>query len=153
MTQAEKLYNDVTNHCLVFYTMLLAVRNTDNVDITNLLSREVRQDYKAMNNAIDRFIRSFNHKFLTPSGKNLLDDQSYVFLDALALMRNKDTCDKTEILFSMMRDFIAGRATINTDDGEKHALPYAFEHEGRLYYPDQLVGMDLGQKTPVPLYK
>lgn len=142
---------EIKSSLAFFYTMLKALRNTDNSDISNLLANHLKQDYNLMNRTIDKFLDNLETNLLDKKSIEILDESSYKFLDMLAIFLDKKNIKLANTFYAIVCEFVEGKAKIIDDYGEKHALPYAFEYEGKLLYPDQTLSLDKNLLTP--LYK
>ena len=135
---------------LTYYTFLRAVANSTNKDIESILIRDVRMEFSVMNRQMHKFYLKIRG-YLNEETLERYDELSFSMLELTAMLRDPKNADKAINCLDMIREYLAGTCKIVDDEKGIHsALPYAYELDGKLFYPDQLIGRDLS--TAKPLY-
>lgn len=134
---------------LTYYTFLRAVANSTNKDIEQLMNRDVKMEFNAMNRQMHKFYLKMR-EYLNPNALERFDELSFSIMELATMLRDPNNSDKAVNALLMVKEFLAGTCKIvDNEKGINSALPYAYEYEGKLFFPDQLLGKDLSDAKPL----
>jgi hypothetical protein len=107
-----------THLAMVLYMQALAMQNAASPEAKSVLTREEKHWYNTMNSANQKFCTLFKKRF-DEELNEFMDENSFMFLDLVSMIRDPEHKDKALELFTAIKLFLDGEARLLDDTEHK----------------------------------